>query len=240
MSYASEVLADSPLVFLRTQDVSGDLTDSSGNSHTAVFQSGSPNYAQPGAVPSDANSKSVDINSATTDWWSIPYNAVFDVGDVWTIECWLKRATTGTGEQTICIRDQGFYLGLITNQLFMAKTNVAGIAKSTVTITDTVLFHHCVNTKNGASVHQYIDGIDVTGTVTNATTTNGTTPDIRIGSDAGGTAYDGNLAELAIYATELSAARVLAHYNAGIGPLGISSKASTALFPKKLLRRVAA
>jgi hypothetical protein len=117
---------------------------------------------------------------------------------------------------TIFHRDQGFYLGLITNQLFIAKTNVAGIAKSTTTITDTTTWHHLVVTKTGATVKQYIDAVDVTGTVTNATWQNGTTPDVRIGGDNGATLYTGYLAEVAVYPTALSQARISAHYAAAI------------------------
>jgi hypothetical protein len=43
------------------------------------------------------------------------------------------------------------------------------IAQSTGTQTDTTAYHHYVAPKTGSTVHIYVDGVDVTGSVTNAT-----------------------------------------------------------------------
>ena len=214
MSYTSEVLADSPVGYFLLDEASGDPADSSGHGHNFTAVNGTPTYRQVGPITSDASNFAILLNSATPDWFAMNYDAAFDIGDVGSVEIWIKRGDTSTSELEIINRDQGFYLGLITNQLFIAKTSVAGIAKSTTTITDTTTWHHLVNTKNGATVHQYIDGVDVTGTVTNATWQNGTSPFVDLGANGGGDAFKGSIARPAIYATELSQARVSAHYAA--------------------------
>ena len=194
--------------------MSGAFADSSGNSQTSNAPVGSLTYGQASPITTDPTAASILFHSATTDHAVVPYNSLFDIGDVGTVECWVKRADSSTAEMEIVNRDQGLYLGLINNRLFITKTNVAGIAQSTITITDTTTWHHLVNTKNGSTVHQYIDAVDVTGTVTDATWQNGPTPGVAIGGNGSLDPYNGNLAEVAIYPTALSQARVQAHYNA--------------------------
>lgn len=215
MSYASEVLADSPVGYYRLSDLSGDPVDSSGHGLDADAAHGAPTYSQSGAITSDPSNNSILFHSSGPDWFHLVASALWEIGDVGSVECWLKRSDSSTAEMEIVNRDQGFYLGLINNRLFIAKTSVAGIAQSTITITDTTTWHHCVNTKNGSTVHQYIDGVDVTGTVTDATWTNiGAGFGAAIGSNAGSDPYNGYLDEVAIYGTALSQARVTAHFNA--------------------------
>ena len=76
-------------------------------------------------------------------------------------------------------------------------------------------WHHLVVTKSGASVHLYQDGVEVTGTVTNRTLTNGTAQ-LVLGARRGTASafLDGLLDEVAIYKTALTPAQVAAHYAA--------------------------
>jgi hypothetical protein len=222
VSYLSEVLAEPSLVALyRSQEASGVAQDSSGNARHGDGVNGAPTFAQAGAIPSDGTSKSWLMHSAGPDWFNIPYFAAFDIGDAFTVECWIKRADASTAEMDIVSRDQGFGLGLINNQLMLFRSGVASICKSTTTITDTTLYHHLAVTKNGATCATFIDAADVSGAVTNSTCTNGTTPTVKLGADAGGSPFNGNLSEIAIYSAALSSARIAAHFNAA--PAGISA-----------------
>jgi len=213
LSYSAEVLADSPVDYFRCGEASADLFSQT-SARFADNASGNAVYQQGSALPSDPTDFSFRCTSAV--YFSVTYDAAYDVGDVATLECWLKRGDTATSEIIILSRDQGMYLGLNNNLLFLAKTNVVGIVSSTISITDTTTWHHCVHTKNGSTVNQYIDGVDVTGTVTNATWQNGTTPDFRIASDGGSNQFIGYLDEIAVYNTALSATRVKAHYLAAL------------------------
>lgn len=220
MSYVSEVAADSPLAWYRCQEASSYLQDSSGHAYHCDEVHGTPTYGVIGPITSEGSDTAVSLVRATPDWYRVPYNAAFDIGDTVSVEAWIKRSGTATTEQVVICRDQGFYLGIITNQLFIARTSVAGIAKSTTTITDTSTWHHCVVTKTGATVHQYIDGVDVTGVVTNSTYANGASPGVTIGGDGAADNFDGAIDEVAVYTTVLSAARVSAHYTAATAGAG--------------------
>ncbi len=67
-------------------------------------------------------------------------------------------------------------------------------------------------TKNGSDVHIYLDGVDVTGTVTNRTVVN-TTGGFYIGY-LGGSPFHGAIDEVAFYNTALSSSTIANHYAA--------------------------
>ena len=227
MSYVSTVLADSPLFLLRCQESSGQLVDSA-DSHNTVTIVGTPTYNQSGGVSSDSSSRSVLFTAANPDYFEIGYSASLDIGDVGSCECLIKRADASTAEMALIAKDQGFFLGLTNNRILIAQSSVAEIARSTATITDTTSWHHIVITKSAGTVKQYLDGSDVTGTVTNSTWGNGASPLTTIGDEAGNP-YNGNASEFAVYNYALTAAQVLAHYNALTGAASPGGKSSMLL-----------
>ena len=75
-----------------------------------------------------------------------------------------------------------------------------------------------VATKNAPNVHLYLDGVDVTGTVRNATIANTTAP-LLIGAVAGkGPFFNGTIDEVALYGFALSPEQVAQHYQAATAP----------------------
>jgi Concanavalin A-like lectin/glucanases superfamily len=220
VSYITEIQADSPLAWWRCKEASGNLQDSSGNARHCDETHGSPTYAVTGPITSEGSDTALTLHSAGPDWYNVPYNAAFDVGDTCSAECWIKRADSSTSEMDLVTRDQGILLALTNNQVAIGRAGVAFICKSTNTITDTSTWHHLVVTKTGATVKVYVDAVDVSGTVTNSTYTNGTTPTIKLGADGGTDPFNGSIDEIAIYSTALSSARVSAHYTAATAGAG--------------------
>jgi hypothetical protein len=218
-SYADVVLADSPVAYYRMGEASGAVIDTmSGTSGTV---SGTVTRDVTGALVVPWDDGAITFNG-TTGYVSVADQAQLDLGDTWTIECWFKRATADvTGERCLVSKGQDAYTltfnALGTERLEIAAGNVAVITSETGTTND-ALWHHVVATKSGATVKLYKDGADVTGAVSDNTTTNNTSA-LNIGRDpaAAGGFWDGSIDEVALYATALSAARVLAHYNAGVG-----------------------
>jgi hypothetical protein len=168
---------------------------------------------QPGALVGDANRAA--LFDGGDDAISVADSASLDLGDgPLTLEAWVKRSTT-TGDESIFLKGtNAYHFTVKAGRLTLTKQAGADIAQSTTTITDTTTWHHVAATKNGASVKLYIDGADVTGTVTNATLAN-TADSLTIGG--GSTPFAGSLDELGIYNSVLSGATVLDHYNAGRG-----------------------
>ncbi len=155
--------------------------------------------------------------NGTSQSTSTPDSASLGVGDVFTLEAWVKRHDSGTGTQTIAQNGtNGFHWSFVNNRMGLYKDNSGKVVETTTTQTDQ-LWHHYVATKNGATVALYVDGVDVTGTVTNLTIANPVAT-MHWGAKGGTWEYlNATIDEAAIYSSALSAATVQAHYNAGKG-----------------------
>lgn len=227
-NYAAEVLSDGPVAYYRMNEPSGFPQDSSGNgNHTTIVQSqGTPNplYSQPSTVDVGIKLAAVAANGYAFQAIDQPS---LRVGDVWTIEAWIKRADTDSSEIVICAKKGGgYYMSLVANMLTIGASEIAIIAQSTTTITDLTTWHHVVTTKNGATCKLYIDAVDVTGTVINTTTIDSIN-NLSIGVEGVGypSYFPGWVDEVAIYPTALSADKVLAHYRAGLTIYGPADNA---------------
>ncbi|HEY0711915.1 MAG TPA: LamG domain-containing protein [Polyangia bacterium] len=180
---------------------------------------GAPSLNVMGALVGDAN--------AATRWFgagdhaTVPDSASLDLGDgPFTLEAWVKRNEGDADMATILQKGINAYqFGFFENRIGLFRDDGSGpgapIAVSTTLQTDTTAYHHYVVTKNGAAVKIYVDGIDVTGPVTNLPLSNTTTPLLLGGlSDD---RLDGDLDEVAIYNVALDAATVSEHHRIGAG-----------------------
>jgi|SRR5262245_24009409 len=216
MAYSSEVLADVPLAYWRMNDASGLIQDSSGNGRHATAVSGTPVYQQSSPITSDVNAKSIRFDQASAEFFTFDPGGVTPlITNTFTLEAWVKRQGTGNqGEMGLLVNRShggGMYIQP-DDTLMIAKSEVALIAASTVGISD-LNWHHCVVTKNGATSKIYIDSVDRTGSVSDATCDG----DVKIEIASEGptyTSFDGYMAEAAVYGTALSQTRVSVHYAA--------------------------
>jgi hypothetical protein len=218
MGYSSEVLADSPVAYYKMRESSGLIQDSSGNANHATSSSGSLTYLVPSAIRTDDG---LSIDFPLAPYFNVTDHATLQVGDTFTVEAWVRRASTAASDyQTIAVKGS-FAFHFVVNggdggKLELHQASVGLICASTVGIGDTK-WHHAVATKSGASVFLYLDTTDVSGSVTDRTCGVGGT--FQIGAqNAGALPFDGGLDELALYGTVLSPQRVLAHYLAATKP----------------------
>ena len=145
-----------------------------------------------------------------------------------TLEAWVKRNSTSRTD-IIIHKGTGTYQLLLnnSNHLALAKANTATIVQSTKLVADTA-WHHVVGIKNGAVAKLYLDGVDVTGTVTNQTLTDATSSTLRLGTDSS-TFFNGVLDEVAIYNYVLSPQRISLHYAASGLPAAPSALTADAV-----------
>ncbi|MDQ1653832.1 MAG: hypothetical protein QOI35_3032, partial [Cryptosporangiaceae bacterium] len=194
------------------------ITDSKGT-NTGTY-SGSPIYNTFGAPANDLNGATHWTSSSS--YGSVPDAASLDLTDgPFTLEAWVRRQDNGTGMQTIMQKGNGaFQFGFYNNKIGLFKYTGSGvgtiIAQSTGTQTDTTAFHHYVATKTGATVHIYVDGTDVTGTVTNQTLANTATA-LVLGGGSASEYLNGYLDEVAVYNQVLGSSTVSDHYHLGYG-----------------------
>ena len=146
----------------------------------------------------------------TTGSASVPDTASFATGDRFTVEAWVRRGSISSGElQVIASKQNGSWVLMFnsSNQLVLRRSNVADVAASTRTVTDTTGWHHVAATKDGSAVHLYLDGADVTGSVANQTMANNTMP-LAIGQSSTSAYFNGSIDEVAIYNNALTPTQI--------------------------------
>ncbi|TMK63139.1 MAG: hypothetical protein E6G53_12105 [Actinobacteria bacterium] len=213
-AYAATITGTAGLVsYWRLGESSGTSACDSYGANAGTYQGGSTLGAV-GAIAGDPDTAvTLDGSSGTV---SVPHSASLDVGDDFTVEAWVKRNSFGAPSYQ-AIASQGANAWLLafnsSNRLVLRQATVGDLVYSTTAVTDTS-WHYVAATKNGSAVHLYIDGNDVTGSVTNRTMANNTLP-LSIGQSSGGSFFNGTVDEVALYDTALSAATVKAHSDKG-------------------------
>lgn len=214
MTYVSTVLADGAVGFWEFAEPSGTTaTDQTGISNGTYTNTSGITLGQTG-IPGGAGATACRFTAASAGYVSAPAVGGNAIVDVFTLEVWVKRATT-SGTQFFWGLDRPrvyFDVGTVT---FQAR-GISTIATASVGITDTTVFHHIVVTKSGATTHIYIDGVDVTVNAATNTFTADAGPYVIGAGDAIGTApVDATMAMAAIYPTALSSTKVADHYAQG-------------------------
>ena len=209
-----EVMADDPVAYWRLNETSGtamaDKTAQNGGSYvngTLLGQAGALADPSAGAARFDG----------AGDHASVPDSGSLDVGDSFTHEAWVKRATTD--EDTTLISKgtaaDGLWFGIEPDNTLGLWTGGSQVANSEAAIVD-AKWHHVAATKSGATRKLYLDGRDVTSGGVNNTFVDNAQPLYL----AHHVAYpdsdlNGSLDEVAVYDGALSEARIRAHYNSG-------------------------
>jgi len=209
-SYAAVVRADSPAAHWRLGETAGtvaaDVLARSPGAYRGAFRLG-----QPGAIGGDADT-AVGLNGSDA-FVSVPHSGALNTADVFTLEAWIKRATTQRSEGLLAKGSDGYKLYLNSSDYLVLRRNGTGdIARSTIKLSDRTGFHHVAATKSGSRVALYIDGVDRTGAVTNRTIP-ANSGSLQLGSSSG--FFNGSLDEVAVYPRALTAADIARHHAAG-------------------------
>jgi YD repeat-containing protein len=223
-AYAETVLLDAPAAYYRLGEPTGAATaaDASGNGNAATY-TGASTLGEPGAIANDPNT-GVGFNNAGAA--QAPYSPSIDLAGNHTIECWAKWTEAGS-DQFIVDKLRGddgmaqYYLWWSPSSggslVFGWFDPGAGVYRDHLaSFAPTVgQWYHLAVTSDGSTVRFYVNGSLFASVAQVAAAT----------SSGGGTLYlsgpvapfSGELDEIAIYPTALSAERILAHYNAGTG-----------------------
>ncbi len=157
----------------------------------------------------------------STGYVSVPDGPSLSLGDSFSVEAWVKRGSLyGRNNQVIASKQTGSWALMFDprSRLVLRRSNFGDVATSTTGIADTTRWHHVVATKAGASVHLYVDGVDVTGPVSNETMVDNTRS-LVIGQSSATAFLRGGLDEVAVYAGALTPSQVTEHYRAGSDPV---------------------
>lgn len=231
MSYSSEVLADSPVVYFRMNESSGTtMVDSRGSGRDGTYV-GSPTLGVTGATNATDGDDAVTLNGST-QYASI---ASLTAGDdalkamtgSFTVECWINYSSTsgtrglldryGSGGSTVSVWLL-YSLGGKPRFLVRNASTSGDVYVDAATTLTTGGWHHVVGVFDDAAdeIRIYIDGAeDATPVAMTGTVGHNRSPILTIGALVFTSGYfPGSMDEVAVYPSALSDARIAAHYEA--------------------------
>lgn len=226
-AYSDAVVNDGATTYLRFGETSGTTADDAIGSDDHTYEN-SPTLGEPSLLAGDTANKAVYWDGTNDRTWCNSPTSALDIGDKFSIEFWVKRTRTSATEYIWSRNWSGCAAVYInsSDKVTLAKAGYGDIASATTSITDTNP-HHIVVTKNGSTVKIYIDGSDVTGSVSNQT----------IGSVSGGSGhcwqilvgnyFKGTLDEFAVYKNvELTSTQIADHYDLGSSTGAVTGSAA--------------
>lgn len=222
-TYADEVTADSPSHWYRLQETSGSVAaDSAGAVDGTVFGA-NLNVVGPvdGAADFDGTDDYIDAHGAESS-----------LVDDFALEFWANTGTTvsnrvaihaGSTSTTTHLWEVRFgsIFSAVDTKAVSARVRVGSAAAELIGNIDSAYgdggWHHFVLTRTSGACKFYFDKTEVASVTAFG---NPTIARFSIGRFHGGTTigayFDGSLSEIATYGTGLTAARVAAHYDAGV------------------------
>jgi hypothetical protein len=216
--YTQKILSGVPSGYWPLDELSGTVAnDRSGNALNGTYNGG----FTLGETSIPAGGLSTLLNG-TTGYVQLP-TLDNTPGNIFTISGWFNTANIGAQQNiftigttaanagaSLFIGADGYIQSLITG-----GTNILGASIATAS------WYYAAFVCDGTTLSLYLNG------VLQATATASTTPNIpaiginQLGADSGGSFFDGYLAQCAYYNTALTAAELLAIYNAGIIPTSL-------------------
>ena len=245
--YGPVVAADSPYAYWRLADdlpIATSATDSSGNGYDGDWK-GTPSATGsliadgPGAVSLDGSAVTGTKGDHISSDGMVASGVTLAAAPL-SVEAWVKTGKYGTNVSFICGQTHVVSTTFVAD-FVLAMANSTGLPQFhaqvggiNVTLTGSTVLrdtgvHHLVGTVDSSrNCRLYVDGVLEAGpTAAGSTTAVDSSGSFRVGkppvgADPGaGSSYKpfkGDVCEVAVYDSALSAARVLAHYNAGSAP----------------------
>jgi hypothetical protein len=246
-SYQDVVLADSPISYWRLGTTSGNEVDISGNGHTLTYTSGTIRGAS-GAIAGDANTAATFGTLST----HCAQATVAETPSALSVEAWFYATADGiTSTREIVERqssgaphytqwNMSWKFNGTVNSLYarLGFTDGSNTDLQSGTLSKNA-WHHAILTWSGTVAKLYVDGSEVASSTVGAKNITYNSQIFNIGCYSGGNeSFIGNIDEVAIYNTALSAAQVATHYNAGLATYGGICR-STSSFADNLWNNIA-
>ena len=234
LSYEATVLVDSPYIYFPMNETGGTSAENVGSYSPQGTYAGSPSLGNTSILPS-AEGTTVNFD-ATNDKIGLTPTLAADLDtNVMTLEAWIKSDLTGIGSRCIINTcdsgptSSGLLYYLNTDNGSFAVTGYASGGErvswsSLFTFAANTVYHVAVTIDflNPANTHYYVDGVDIgTGQAwpVSAAPSHDALSDLTVGVRYSSSTptfwFDGAIDHAALYKSELSAAQILAHYNAG-------------------------
>jgi Concanavalin A-like lectin/glucanases superfamily len=211
VTYLTTVIADAPIHFWRCADGGGQIAHDIGSGPFHLIASDSAARLGYSGPNSDGGSLicpggGADLNTAAGNLASLT--------SPFSVEAWIWMFAAPAAFADVVgwsAFNAGVTLQLNTNRTLQVTVGGTFPAQSGVISTQT--WHQLVLTYDGVTIRQYVDGAASTTVAKAGPVT--VTQQLGIGADPSrANSFEGFISEVSIYGTTLSAARVLAHFNA--------------------------
>jgi hypothetical protein len=247
MTYDSEVAADSPWGYWKTDEASGNLLDSSGNSRTLTLPGGAPTYAQTGPGGGSDAQLSPD-SSGGTEYYAISSASLGGTTSALTLECWFYLTANPTNRTPLVGFGYGFgntslrpaFLWLDTDgtiHLWWGSSSSSFITIGSASAVSLNTWHHVVAPLTSTEGKIRLDKADVaSGSHATAIASSGQfmlrgghngTSQPSIGDHRDGSVV--TIAKPAAYLSTLTDTRIDAHYDAMVGGGGVTGTLAATL-----------
>jgi hypothetical protein len=220
-SYRDEVLADNPVAYWRLGETSGTTAADEVGSYNGTYQ-GTYTLGEDGPI---TGGKAVGFSGASGEMSASPQSAIGDISTA-TLECWMYRAASGRIVAAGFGDGNGSRFSILwfsdNNIYFSAEKNSTAFGSVFANLTE---WHHLAMVFDGslsgnARIAFYLDGelkarTGGSGTHPATLAASSSLGNISAGREnLNNRSSNGRIAEMAIYPTALSAARIAAHYDA--------------------------
>lgn len=236
MSYSDEVLTDNPLGYWKLDETGGTTAADTAVGHDGTYIN-TPTLGQAG---NGFLGLAAEFDPAIPEYVTVADHADFDLGNgAWTVEAWCYLDTTAADPgRAIMSKGDGGFLVRVTNtptaDVQVVRSHQSFIGNSNIDITAAGWYYIAVTyAGSNGTLNYYVNDQTDSSAGTGADFTS-TAVDLHIGRDVDEAPWDGRLQHVALYGTALSAARVDAHYQAGI--TAQSSPAELYVTHRRLIR----
>lgn len=225
-NYRAAVLADSPSAYWRLGEASGtSAADASGNTNTGVY-TGGVTLGQPGALAAEPNGtgNAAALFDGTDDHVTTTYSHDFSDTAPFSITGWLNPTAVDASFRAFAGQLWSNGSGQQGVTCWVHSISGIGIERWLNNASDSLMvstsflpvgaWTHLAFTYDGTNLRTYVNGVLRGGPTASAKSLAASTATFRIGHDNVLSRTKGNLDEVAVYPTALSAARVQAHYSA--------------------------
>jgi concanavalin A-like lectin/glucanase superfamily protein len=241
-NYDAVVGSDQPYHWWKCGDTADPLTDiGSTNTKNLSYVWGTVTYSQPGIAGSSVNAvKGVD--NGTQNFWEYTGSGTESDQSTFSMECWIKSTSTSGASQYAYFMGQyvsgtlggSFYIDA-SGHLAIVLSSSSPTRYSTSAVINDGNWHYIACTATGGTLTLYVDGSSVGSTPYTAT---GSSMYWALGTSSSYPGYPhsfaGTITQAATYQVALSATRITAHYNAGLGVVTVNGTASLPLGPLTL------
>jgi hypothetical protein len=230
--YQEAVLADAPLAYWRQEELSGSTAADSAGSHDGTYANVARYHAS-GAIATAQSNYAVNYN-ATNDSMKVT-GFTTDISD-WSLEFWMKSNNlTQTNRYVIDVggsNQPAIIYGYVSKTLeVFGLGDGCRLAGTQISVTDTNWHHIVYVYKSEAPAHLYTykDGVQGGADCTLSHSWAGSPWAFTFGdAGVGGANANVQLDEISFYPSQLSPARVMAHYiAAGVCPTATSLPTSS-------------